>query len=146
MCCSRQQRRPFSWLLLSSLANCRRCCRWRLVVVFAVSLLSAASICRHHLRILVVGLLASCHLCCIFVVGGGFLPCGYFRRILHLVIVVSVGVSLSLFLSVSRCRRWRLIIVGGVCLLSLLDSRCRRRRLVVVVGVLLLSLFRRCCW
>ena len=102
------------------------------VVVFVSVLLSALAMCCSRLRqihfsCLILSSSACHHHRCFVVVGIGVPSCGYFCRLLRLVVVVVV-VGSSIF--------------GGVSLLpSLSDSRCCQQRRLVVVFVGSVALF-----
>ena len=104
--------------LLLSLAS--RCCRWRLLIVGSVylsSLLLDSRCCCRSLVVVTVSLLSAAA-SLLVAASAGFCP------------------SSSLSLSASRRRCWRLLVVCGISLLSLLlASRCHRWRRVVVVVV-----------
>ena len=104
---------PLSIISTLSPSPSRRCFHcWRLVVVFGISLMLAASFCNCRRRILVVFVgisflasLSCCH-CCIVHGGRGVPLHGYFLRLRRLVVFVVVSV-LSLLLTICCSRRRR---------------------------------------
>ena len=110
---------------LSSPLSRHRCLSLPVVGGVYFLLSSSASRCRHRLLVVVVGILllstASRCRCCFVVFRSGFPYCGYFRKLIHLVVVIIVVGSL---------------IVGGVYLFFSSPASCRRhwRCLVVVVS------------
>ena len=136
---------PLSIISTLSPSPSRRCFHcWRLVVVFGISLMLAASFCNFRRRILVVfvgisflALLSCCH-CCIVHGSGGVPLHGWFLW-LCLLFVIGV-VSVFLLLLAMCCNRccWRPILW---LLLSASAPCCRSRfhQRLVVVAVLSLS-------